>query len=58
VKLKFNFIEQWDKDGEMTKLVTKGIGQMMCTDLEPFNLVDHVGFRKLMEAVAPLYKLK
>lgn len=54
----FNYIVQWEEEGDKTKLITKRIAQMICVDLQPYSMVEKPGFKKLMEEVAPRYKLK
>lgn len=44
--------------GEITELISRRISQMICTDLQPYSIVEWPGFRKLITALAPNYELK
>ena len=52
------YLAQLDENGEKTNLITKRISQMICVDLLPFSSVERPGFKKLMDELAPRYKLK
>ena len=47
----------WDMNDAKSKEIHKIIGEMICVDNEPFNLVERSGFNKLMEFVKPQYKV-
>ncbi|XP_046668494.1 zinc finger BED domain-containing protein 4-like [Homalodisca vitripennis] len=40
-----------------TKKITQAILYMICKDCQPFSIVEHTGFNKLMKTVAPHYKV-
>ncbi|XP_060871545.1 zinc finger BED domain-containing protein 4-like [Metopolophium dirhodum] len=47
----------WDMNDAKSKEIHKIIGEMICVDNEPFNLVERSGFNKLMTFVKPQYKM-
>ncbi|XP_060878631.1 zinc finger BED domain-containing protein 4-like [Metopolophium dirhodum] len=49
--------ECWDINDKKSKVIHKAIGEMICVDNEPYNLVERTGFKKLMEIVKPQYKV-
>ena len=44
-------------DHPRAREIYKHIGEMIAVDSEPFTLVDHIGFTRLMKLVEPRYKL-
>lgn len=48
----------WDKDGANTIKLDRLIIEMICDDITPLSVVEKNGFRRLLEFVAPKYKLK
>ncbi|KAF0717862.1 zinc finger BED domain-containing protein 4-like isoform X2, partial [Aphis craccivora] len=47
----------WDINDDKSKEIYKIIGEMICVDNEPFNVVERSGFNKLMAFVKPQYKM-
>lgn len=47
----------WDIHDTRSKIIHKAIGEMICIDNEPYNVVERTGFKKLMEVVKPQYKV-
>jgi hypothetical protein len=43
----------WDINDAQSKEIHKIIGEMICVDNEPFNMVERSGFNKLMSFVKP-----
>lgn len=37
--------------------ITQAIVYMVCKDCQPFSIVEHIGFNKLMKTLAPHYKV-
>jgi len=44
-------------DHPRAREIHKHIGEMIAVDSEPFTLVDHIGFTRLMKLIEPRYKL-
>ena len=44
-------------DHPMAKSINRAIGEMICLDLQPFSIVEDVGFQRLMHVIEPRYKI-
>ncbi|KAL7073623.1 hypothetical protein ACQ4LE_007123 [Meloidogyne hapla] len=49
---------QWNSDGEKTKKMDRLIAEMISVDILPLRLSEKIGFKRLINYVAPNYKLK
>lgn len=47
----------WNINDLKSKKIHRVIGEMICIDNEPYNIVERIGFKKLMEVVKPQYKV-
>ncbi|GBO99016.1 Zinc finger BED domain-containing protein 4 [Eumeta japonica] len=50
--------KQWDAKHPLSQQIDYRISEMIALDSLPFNFVENVGFRRLMQLVAPQYTLK
>lgn len=50
--------KQWDAKNPLSQKIDCRISEMIALDNLPFNFVENVGFRRLMQLVAPQYTLK
>lgn len=53
----FRKIESFKEGGDRNQKITQAIVYMICKDCQPFSIVEHTGFNKLMKTVAPQYKV-
>lgn len=58
LKESFERAQQWDKNNEQSKKIDQLIGEMIAVQNLPFNFVEGIGFRRLMQGVVPRYNLK
>ena len=48
---------KFDKSHPKQQLITERIALMICKDMQPYSIVDDVGFRSVLEAAEPRYVL-
>lgn len=53
----FNKTKKFASDDPRSKEITKKIAEMICTDDQPFSVVDDVGFRRLISHLEPRYPM-
>lgn len=53
----FRKIESFKEGGGLNSKITQAIVYMICKDCQPFTIVEHTGFNKLMKTLAPHYKV-
>lgn len=53
----FRKIESFKEGGGLNQKITQAIVYMVCKDCQPFYIVEHIGFNKLMKTLAPHYKV-
>lgn len=53
----FRKVESFKEGGDRNQKITQAIVYMVCKDCQPFPIVEHTGFNKLMKTVAPHYKV-
>lgn len=46
---------KWSSDSPEAKQLTNAIGRMLALDLQPFQMVENIGFRHVMSLAAPRY---
>lgn len=46
-----------DSDSEKSKALTNAIARMMALDLQPYSIVEDVGFRSVLKVAEPKYKI-
>ena len=54
------FVEQskpWNIYDDKAKRIHKYIGEMIATDLQPFSIVEDIGFIRLLKAICPNYEM-
>ena len=53
----FKKMESFKEGGSINHKITQAISYMICKDCEPFSIVEHKGFKKLLKTIAPLYEI-
>lgn len=57
IKSSFQEISSYSDSGTKTRKLNNCLLYMICKDHQPFSIVENEGFKNLMKAVAPQYKL-
>lgn len=57
IKSSFQEISSYSESGTKTRKLNNCLLYMICKDHQPFSIVENEGFKNLMKAVAPQYKL-
>ncbi|XP_076660942.1 zinc finger BED domain-containing protein 4-like, partial [Halictus rubicundus] len=50
-------IAYFDKNSSRSKQLTEGIAQIIALDLQPYSIVDDIGFRSFINIVEPRYEI-
>lgn len=53
----FKRIESFKEGGSHNNKITQSIIYVICKDFQPFSLVEHTGFNKLIKTIAPHYNM-
>lgn len=51
-------LDPWDADGEKSVDIDNAILYMIAVDLQPLQIVENVGFGRLLNLLQPKYKIK
>lgn len=49
--------EEWPMDHPRSKKITQLVAEMICTDLQPYSMVEDKGFRNLLKYLVPNYRI-